>query len=48
VVAELLALAVGDGELRAELRERGAAQAAQFTPQRSAQALRGALEGLPR
>jgi len=48
VVAELLALAVGDGELRAELRERGAAQAAAFSPQRSAQALRGALEGLLR
>jgi glycosyltransferase involved in cell wall biosynthesis len=48
VVAELVALAVDDGELRAELRRRGAAQAAAFTPQRSAQALRGALEGLLR
>ncbi|HEV2820238.1 MAG TPA: glycosyltransferase [Solirubrobacteraceae bacterium] len=46
VIAELLALAVGDEELRADLRERGVAQAAAFTPERSAEALRGALEAL--
>ena len=37
VAAELLALAVGDGELRAELRERGAARVAAYAPQRTAQ-----------
>jgi len=46
VVAELLALAVGDGELRAELRERGAARVAAYAPRRTASTLRTALESL--
>ena len=46
VVAELLAPAVADGELRAELRERGRARIAAYAPQQTAHALRGALESL--
>jgi glycosyltransferase involved in cell wall biosynthesis len=46
VVAELLALAVGDGELRAELRERGAARVAAYAPGQTAGTLRAALESL--
>ena len=48
VAAELLALVVGDGELRAQLRERGAARVAAYGPQRTAQTLREALESLHR
>jgi glycosyltransferase involved in cell wall biosynthesis len=44
VVSELLHLAVGDAELRAELRERGRARLAQFTPEHTATQLREALE----
>ena len=46
VAAELLALAVGDGELRAALRERGAARVAAYAPERTARTLRAALESL--
>jgi hypothetical protein len=46
VVAELLALAVGDADLRAELRRRGAARVAAYAPEPTARALRAALEGL--
>jgi glycosyltransferase involved in cell wall biosynthesis len=46
VVAELLAVAVGDAELRAELRRRGAARVAAYAPEPTARALRAALEGL--
>jgi glycosyltransferase involved in cell wall biosynthesis len=46
VVAELLAVAVGDGELRAELRRRGAARVAAYAPEPTARALRAALEEL--
>jgi glycosyltransferase involved in cell wall biosynthesis len=46
VVAELLALAVADGELRASLRARGAARVAAYAPQQTAQTLRGALQSL--
>ncbi len=46
VAAELLALVVGDGELRAALRERGAARVAAYAPGRTAQTLRAALESL--
>jgi glycosyltransferase involved in cell wall biosynthesis len=46
VVAELLALTVGDGELRAELRRRGAARVAAYAPEPTARALRAALEEL--
>ncbi len=46
VAAELLALVVGDGELRATLRERGAARVAAYAPERTAQTLRAALESL--
>jgi len=48
VVAELLALAVGDRELRAELRERGAARVTAYSPEQTARTLRGALESLDR
>jgi glycosyltransferase involved in cell wall biosynthesis len=51
VVAELLALAVGDAALRAELRRRGAARVAAYAPEPTARALRAALEevaGVPR
>ena len=46
VAAELLALAVADGELRAELRERGAARVAAYAPRETARTLRSALESL--
>jgi glycosyltransferase involved in cell wall biosynthesis len=46
VVAELLALAVADGELRASLRARGASRVAAYSPQQTAQTLRGALQSL--
>jgi glycosyltransferase involved in cell wall biosynthesis len=46
VVAELLALAVGDGELREELRRRGATRVAAYAPEPTARALRTALEEL--
>jgi glycosyltransferase involved in cell wall biosynthesis len=46
VVAELLALAVGDAELRGELRKRGAARVAAYSPEKTATTLRGALESL--
>ncbi len=46
VAAELLALVVGDAELRAALRERGAARVAAYAPQRTARTLRDALESL--
>ncbi len=46
VAAELLALAVGDDELRATLRERGAARVAAYAPERTARTLRAALESL--
>ena len=46
VICELLALAVSDAELRAELRRRGAARVAHFAPQRTAAALRAALDAL--
>jgi len=46
VVAELLALAVSDGELRAALRERGAGRVAAYAPAPTARKLRDALEAL--
>ncbi|MDP1848837.1 MAG: glycosyltransferase [Solirubrobacteraceae bacterium] len=46
VAAEALALAVGDSELRAELRARGAARVAAYAPERTAQKLRDVLESL--
>jgi glycosyltransferase involved in cell wall biosynthesis len=46
VVAELLALAVGDEELRAALRERAAARVAAYAPEPTARTLRAALESL--
>jgi L-malate glycosyltransferase len=46
VAAELLALAVADGELRAELRARGAARVAAYAPEQTAQTLRDVLESL--
>ncbi|MGI8921996.1 MAG: glycosyltransferase [Solirubrobacteraceae bacterium] len=46
VVAETLALAVGDAALRAELGRRGAARLAQLAPERTEAALREALAGL--
>jgi glycosyltransferase involved in cell wall biosynthesis len=46
VIAELLALAVGDGELRAELARRGEARVEHYAPARAATALRAALERL--
>jgi glycosyltransferase involved in cell wall biosynthesis len=46
VAAELLALAVADGELRAALRERGAARVAAYAPEQTARTLRGVLESL--
>ena len=46
VAAELLALAAGDGELRAALRERGAARVAAYAPEQTAQTLRAVLESL--
>jgi glycosyltransferase involved in cell wall biosynthesis len=46
VAAELLALVVGDAELRAALRTRGGARVAAYAPQQTAQTLRDALESL--
>jgi glycosyltransferase involved in cell wall biosynthesis len=46
VVAELLALAVGDSELRGALRERGAARVAAYAPEPTARTLRAAIESL--
>jgi glycosyltransferase involved in cell wall biosynthesis len=46
VVAELLALVVADGELRAALRERAAGRVAAYAPEPTARKLRAALEGL--
>ena len=46
VAAEALALVVGDAELRAELRERGAARVAAYAPERTARKLRDVLESL--
>jgi glycosyltransferase involved in cell wall biosynthesis len=46
VAAELLALVVADGELRATLRERGAARVAAYAPEQTAQTLRDALQSL--
>ncbi|HUR87420.1 MAG TPA: glycosyltransferase [Solirubrobacteraceae bacterium] len=46
VVAELLALAIGDGELRTELRTRGAARVAAYAPEPTARTLRSAIEAL--
>jgi len=46
VVAELLALVVGDAELRAELRRRGAGRVAAYAPEPTARTLRAALESL--
>lgn len=46
VAAELLALVVGDGELRAQLRERGAARVAAYAPKQTARTLRDALRSL--
>jgi glycosyltransferase involved in cell wall biosynthesis len=48
IAAEALALAVGDGELRATLRERGAARVAAYAPDKTAATLRTALESLTR
>jgi hypothetical protein len=48
VVAELLALAVSDAELRATLRERAAARVAAYAPEPTARALRAAVESLAR
>jgi glycosyltransferase involved in cell wall biosynthesis len=48
VVAELLALAAGDAELRATLRARAAARVAAFAPESTARALRAAVESLAR
>jgi glycosyltransferase involved in cell wall biosynthesis len=44
VVAELLHLAVGDEELRAELARRGSARAERFAPKRVAEDIRGLVE----
>ncbi|MEJ7825607.1 MAG: glycosyltransferase [Solirubrobacteraceae bacterium] len=46
VVAELLALATTDGELRATLRERAAARVAAYAPEPTARALRASVESL--
>jgi len=46
VVAELLAIAVSDAELRATLRERAAARVAAYAPEPTALALRAAVESL--
>jgi glycosyltransferase involved in cell wall biosynthesis len=44
VVAELLRLAAGDGELRAELRARGRRRLAAYAPERATAALKAAVE----
>jgi L-malate glycosyltransferase len=46
VIAELIALAAGDGELRAELIRRGQERLAVYAPERAAVKLRAALESL--
>ncbi len=46
VIAELIALAVTDGELRADLTRRGRERLDVYAPERSAVALRAALERL--
>ena len=46
VAAELLALVAGDADLRAQLRERGAARVAAYAPEQTAQTLRTVLESL--
>ncbi len=46
VAAELLALAVGDGELRAALRDRGVARVAAYSPEQTARTLHDALASL--
>ncbi len=46
VVAELLAIATTDEDLRATLRERAAARVAAYAPEPTAQALRAAVESL--
>ncbi len=46
VLAELVALAVEDAELRADLRARGAARVAAYAPDRTAAVMRSVLEGL--
>jgi glycosyltransferase involved in cell wall biosynthesis len=46
VVAELLALAVGDAELRVALRERGTARVTAYSPERTARTLHDALASL--
>jgi L-malate glycosyltransferase len=48
VVAEAIHLAVADGELRAQLRRRGAARVAAWAPARTEEALREALLALAR
>ena len=46
VVAELLAVVAGDGELRAELRSRAARRVAAYAPEPTARKLRAAVESL--
>ena len=46
VIAELLALAVSDDELRATLHARAAARVAAYAPEPTAKALRAAIESL--
>jgi glycosyltransferase involved in cell wall biosynthesis len=46
VAAELLALVVGDAQLRATMRERGAKRVEAYAPEPTARALRAALESL--
>jgi glycosyltransferase involved in cell wall biosynthesis len=46
VIAELIALAATDGELRAELTRRGRERLVVYGPERAAVALRSALESL--
>jgi glycosyltransferase involved in cell wall biosynthesis len=46
VIAELLALTIGDGELRAELARRGEQRVEHYAPARAATALRAAVEQL--
>ncbi len=48
VIAELLALAVADAELRASLRERAALRVAAYAPEPTSRALRAAVESLAR
>jgi len=48
VVAELLAIATADAELRATLRERAALRVAAYAPEPTARALRAAVESLAR